>query len=98
VSSRNIFLILRLTIGRRLTNIIGQQRSADMNNQPAHIAKTYTTKGIEMLIQSAESELRELDGLDATLPPNEHRNRARARNVQSIADYRAALDIKSAQA
>ena len=69
-----------------------------MNNQPAHIAKTYTTKGIEMLIQSAESELSELDGLDATLPPNEHRDRARARNVQSIADYRAALDIKSAQA
>ena len=98
MSSLNIFLILRLTIGGRLTNIIGQQRSADMNNQPAHIAKTYTTKGIEMLIQSAESELRELDGLNATLPPNEHRNRARARNVQSIADYRAALDIKSAQA
>lgn len=69
-----------------------------MTNQPAHIAKTYTAKGIQMLIQSAESELAELDWLDATLPPNEHRDRARARNVQSIADYRAALDIKNTQA
>ena len=68
-----------------------------MNNQPAHIAKTYTTKGIQMLIRAAQTELDTLDNLDATLPPNEHRDRARARNVQSIADYRAALDIKGAQ-
>lgn len=38
MSSPNIFLSLRLTIGGRTTNIIGQQRSADMNNQPAYIA------------------------------------------------------------
>jgi hypothetical protein len=98
VSSPDIFLSLRLTIGGRTTNIIGQQRSADMNNQPAEIAKSWTVKGIESLIRVAQATLDELDQLDATYPPNAHRDRARACNVQNIADYRAALDIKAAQA
>ena len=38
MSSLNIFLILWLTIAGRLINIMVQQRSADMNNQPAYIA------------------------------------------------------------
>jgi hypothetical protein len=69
-----------------------------MNNQPEQIAKSWTVKGIETLIRAAQATLDELDELDATFPPNAHRDRAREHNIKNIEECRAALALKRSQA